>query len=111
MICRSKSVRVGVLIMAVACQFPRAGLPANGQATSGGLGALPPPTGPFGVGRVTVHWTDTSRVEPLAADRAYRELMVDVWYPADSAAGPAAEYLDPSAFDKPQSAALLKGYL
>jgi predicted dienelactone hydrolase len=37
--------------------------------------------------------------------------MVDVWYPAESAAGPAAEYLYPSAFDQPQSAERLKGYL
>ena len=60
---------------------------------------------------MTVHWTDTSRVEPLALDRRNRELMVDVWYPADSVAGPAAEYLDRSAFDQPQSAERLKGYL
>jgi predicted dienelactone hydrolase len=37
--------------------------------------------------------------------------MVDVWYPADSAAGPFADYLDPSAFSQPQSAERLKGYL
>jgi len=37
--------------------------------------------------------------------------MVDVWYPADVAAGPTAEYLDPSAFDQPRSAERLKGYL
>ena len=60
---------------------------------------------------MTVHWTDKSRVEPLAADRGYRELMVDIWYPADSAAEPAAEYFDRSAFDQPQSAERLKGYL
>jgi predicted dienelactone hydrolase len=60
---------------------------------------------------VTVHWTDKSRVEPLAADRGYRELMVDIWYPADSAAGPAAEYFDRSAFDQPQIMERLKGYL
>ena len=111
MICRSKSIRVAVLTMAVVCQFPRSGLAADGQATNGELGALPPPSGSFGVGRVTVHWTDASRVEPLAADRGYRELMVDIWYPADSAAGPAAEYFDPSAFDQPLSAERLKGYL
>ena len=37
--------------------------------------------------------------------------MVDIWYPADSAAGPAAEYFDRSAFDQPQIAERLKGYL
>src|SRR5260370_11812162 len=111
MICRSKSIRGAVLTMAVICEVPGEGLAEDSQGPGAGRGALTPPTGPFGVGRVTVHWTDTSRVEPLSADRGYRELMVDVWYLADSAAGPAAEYLDPSAFDQPQSAKRLKGYL
>jgi predicted dienelactone hydrolase len=79
--------------------------------TSGGLPALPVSTGPFAVGRVTVHWTDRSRSESVATDRGPRELMVDVWYPADAAAGPAAAYLDPSAFNQPQSAERLKGLL
>ena len=108
---RSKSILLAALTMAVICQFPSAGFAADDPAASAGPGALPAPTGRFGVGRVTVHWTDTSRVEPLAADRARRELMVDVWYPADSAAEPDAQYLDPSAFDQPQSAQRLKAYL
>jgi len=37
--------------------------------------------------------------------------MVDIWYPADSASGPVAEYLDPSAFNQQRSAECLKGYL
>jgi predicted dienelactone hydrolase len=37
--------------------------------------------------------------------------MVDVWYPAKAASGPAAEYLDRSAFDQPETAERLKGYL
>src|SRR4029077_15902216 len=48
--------------------------------------ALPPPTGPFAVGRVTVEWTDRSRPEPLDANHGYRTLAVDVWYPAQSSA-------------------------
>ena len=111
MICRSTSIRVAGLIIAVVCQFPRAGVPAYGQATSTGPRALPPPTGPLAVGRVTVHWTDASRIEPLSPNRGPRELMVDIWYPADSASGPAAEYLDPSAFNQQRSAERLKGYL
>src|SRR5262249_47279025 len=85
--------------------------PAYGQPPTSGQLVLPPPTGPFAVGRVTVHWIDRSRSEPLKPDHGPRELMVDVWYPADSAAGPWAEYLDRSAFDQPQSAERLKGYL
>jgi predicted dienelactone hydrolase len=55
---------------------------------------LPPPTGPFPVGRVTYHWTDSSRPEVLAPHAsARRELMVDVWYPAQPGTGSPAEYL------------------
>jgi hypothetical protein len=38
-------------------------------------------------------------------------IMVDVLYPADVAAGPTAEYLDPSASDQPRRAERLKRYL
>lgn len=55
---------------------------------------LPRPTGPFPVGRVTYHWTDTSRREVLAPDAsARRELMIDVWYPAQPGTGSPAQYL------------------
>ncbi len=56
---------------------------------------LPPPTGPYSVGRVTYHWIDSARPEPLASTSpAYRELMVDIWYPAELTPGAApAPYL------------------
>lgn len=56
---------------------------------------LPPPTGPHAVGRVTHHWKDPSRGDVLAADPATRrELVVDVWYPAERPAeSRSAEYL------------------
>src|SRR2546425_1334704 len=45
--------------------------------------ALPTPTGPLAVGRVAIHWTDSSRAEPLSSrEGARREIMVHVWYPA-----------------------------
>lgn len=48
---------------------------------------LPAPSGPFAVGRVTFHWTDVSRPEPLSAQAgAHREVMVYVWYPAANTA-------------------------
>jgi predicted dienelactone hydrolase len=84
---------------------------------------LPAPTGRFQIGRVTVHWTDTSRVEPVAPTRGPRELRIDIWYPADAtatadglarASAPAltpARYIDPSAFDQPESAKRLQGVL
>jgi pimeloyl-ACP methyl ester carboxylesterase len=46
---------------------------------------LPPPTGPYAVGRVAYHWIDSSRHESYSADQsARRELMVEVWYPAET---------------------------
>ena len=98
-------VAVAVLAISVLFTVFSAGVIAWAQGTAFGPSALPAPTGAFGVGRVTVHWTDTSRVEPLAADRRHRELMVDVWYPADPMAGQVAAYLDPSVFEQPQTAA------
>lgn len=64
------------------------------------VGRLPAPTGEFKVGRVTVHWTDASRIEPLSPDHDYRVLMVDIWYPAESSTGSLAPYLDTSTFEK-----------
>jgi predicted dienelactone hydrolase len=56
---------------------------------------VPPPSGPFAVGRASFHWTDSSRTEPFApalSDR--REVMVYVWYPAErGSAKPEAAYI------------------
>jgi len=67
----------------------------SGQAGNAAENLLPTPTGPFPVGRVTYHWIDSARREPLASvSPAYRELMVDVWYPAETISGHApAPYL------------------
>src|SRR5262245_38811452 len=72
---------------------------------------LPRPTGPLSVGRITRHWTDRTRVEPVDPMHGRRELMVDVWYPTDTATGPAADYFDISAFNDARSAERLGGYL
>jgi len=70
------------------------------QSTVAGMGRLPAPTGRFGVGRATVRWTDESRVEPLSPKSDPRELMVDIWYPAESTRAPPAEYLDVVGFER-----------
>jgi hypothetical protein len=41
---------------------------------------LPTPTGPFAVGRVTTHWVDETRIEPLSPNHTYREVLVNIWY-------------------------------
>jgi pimeloyl-ACP methyl ester carboxylesterase len=53
---------------------------------------FPRPTGPFAIGSVTRHLVDPAREEPLARKPgAHRELMIQVWYPAERS-GPAHFY-------------------
>ncbi|MCX5922695.1 MAG: dienelactone hydrolase family protein [Candidatus Dependentiae bacterium] len=58
---------------------------------------LPEPTGFFNVGTTTYHWIDTKRKEMHAdnAEHPYRELMVQVWYPAQQSTGKKADYMPP----------------
>ncbi|AZI44217.1 hypothetical protein EHF33_15050 [Deinococcus psychrotolerans] len=47
---------------------------------------FPQPTGPYQIGTHTYHWVDISRPEPFTANlHDRRELMVQVWYPAEVA--------------------------
>ena len=56
---------------------------------------FPTPTGPYGIGTVTYHWVDADRPEVFTADSANRrELMVQVWYPAEGdASAPHAPWI------------------
>ena len=82
------------------CLLTLASAAVAAQLAASRQGILPAPAGSLGIGRVTVHWTDTSRVEPLAADRRNRELVVDIWYPAEKRSGPVAQYINVGAFDQ-----------
>jgi dienelactone hydrolase len=63
---------------------------------------LPLPTGPFPVGTVLYDWTDDSREEQWSgAPDKRRELVVQVWYPADPIRGHQAEPYVPD-FDRLQ---------
>jgi predicted dienelactone hydrolase len=55
-----------------------------------------PTTGPFAVGTVSFHWTDPSRNEIYGpAPNSPRELMIQIWYPADIQRGAThAKWLD-----------------
>ena len=75
------------------------------------LAALPQPTGPYAVGRVTVEWTDLARMEPLSVGGGFRTLMIDVWYPAEKSEGPPAPYLDAAAFERALGEASLRRQL
>ena len=59
---------------------------------------LPPPTGPYPVGTVSLHLVDGSRPDPVAGPGHYRELMASVWYPArDVRRYPLAPWMSPAA--------------
>jgi predicted dienelactone hydrolase len=48
---------------------------------------LPRPPGPYAVGSVLYDWTDTTRAETYSSDpNDKRELVVQIWYPAQPAA-------------------------
>jgi len=49
---------------------------------------------------MTARWTDESRVEPLSPNHEPRELMVDIWYPAESSNAVSADYLDGGTYEK-----------
>ncbi|THA78448.1 alpha/beta hydrolase [Streptomyces sp. A0642] len=61
-------------------------------AYSSGL-ELPPLTGPYSVGRRTLHLVDRSRTDPWVPASGHRELMVTVSYPARTTSGPPAAYM------------------
>ncbi|MCR2803762.1 alpha/beta hydrolase family protein [Paenibacillus soyae] len=55
---------------------------------------LPAPTGRYAVGTQTFQWTDMNRKDPFAADPGEnRELLVQVWYPAEQQSNPALSSL------------------
>ncbi|MGK8523820.1 alpha/beta hydrolase family protein [Nocardia asteroides] len=52
---------------------------------------LPQPQGPYAIGTVTYHWRDADRREIFDTDaEARRELMAQIWYPAESGTETAA---------------------
>jgi len=56
--------------------------------------ALPGPSGPYAVGRLSYDWVDPSRPDPFAAHLgSRRELVVWIWYPARPTTAPAGRYL------------------
>lgn len=54
---------------------------------------LPRPTGPYAVGRRTLHLVDRQRADPWVPAAGHRELMVSVTYPARPASGSPVAYM------------------
>ena len=92
--------------------FPRKQRHSTVAAAATGLGALAlvvavalpmlapvfrfaPPTGPYAFGTLVYHWVDVARSEAFGADpKARRQVMVQIWYPAQAhSPGPPAAYM------------------
>ncbi|OII65986.1 alpha/beta hydrolase [Streptomyces sp. CC53] len=108
---RASATAALALALALGCAAPAAqahartpaaatAAPATAPTTAADGVVLPRPTGAFPVGRSTLHLVDRARQDPWMPDRP-RELMVDVRYPARSAAG------DPAPYARPQEARAL----
>ena len=53
-----------------------------------------PPSGPFAIGTKVYCWVDPSRHEKASKDpSALRQLIVQVWYPAESGRGPSSPFV------------------
>ncbi|MFE7617848.1 alpha/beta hydrolase family protein [Streptomyces sp. NPDC057496] len=78
---------------AAAAAAPAAPSPA-GPAKSRAHGlALEEPTGPYTVGRDSLHLVDKTRRDPWVPEAGHRELMVSMYYPAHRATGRTAPYM------------------
>ncbi|MGW6604660.1 alpha/beta hydrolase family protein [Streptomyces sp. NPDC055036] len=72
-------------------------VPVTAPATPGSVARaetpqLPRPTGPYAVGRHSLHLTDHSRPDPWVPEAGARELMVTLYYPARAGTGTPARY-------------------
>jgi predicted dienelactone hydrolase len=97
-----------IAVVLVAVLIPDVG---HARQSASQIRELPRPTGAFPVGRVTLHLSDGTRHEPVSLGGGSRELMVDIWYPAESTEGTPAPYFDPLSFSDAASADRLQGLL
>ncbi|MFG1926486.1 alpha/beta hydrolase family protein [Cryptosporangium sp. NPDC048952] len=82
-------------LFAAALMLAVTALPAAASAVQPATFTLPHPTGRSPVGVVDLHLVDEGRPDPWVAGRT-RELMTSIWYPAATATGPRAPYLQPA---------------
>ncbi|MFF2902161.1 alpha/beta hydrolase family protein [Streptomyces sp. NPDC057966] len=61
--------------------------------------ALADPTGPYTVGRDSLHLVDKSRPDPWVPKAGHRELMVSMYYPAHKATGKTTPYMSTKGAD------------
>lgn len=84
--------------------------PSGGVQRNPEISQIPPPSGPFGIGRMGFDWTDPSRSGDYDSNRPH-ELMVYFWYPTAKSAEAKGPYL-PGAAEmdaKPEIQKLMSG--
>ncbi len=80
---RRRRLLAAALAAGVALPLGSAGRASAAAADPGpARPTLPPPTGPYPPGTVSLHLVDESRPDPVAGPGHYREVMASVWYPA-----------------------------
>jgi len=83
------------LVISSAGQTVAAEVVPSDQKTLAERIVLPAPTGRYRVGRTSFNRIDSSRPEPITEDPTdYREILFQIWYPAEPIGGTAAPYLD-----------------
>jgi predicted dienelactone hydrolase len=83
------------LLMTSAAQTASSGSVLFRENASADEIVLPAPTGPYRVGRASFHRVDTSRPETFTADATdQRQVLFQIWYPAESAGGTLAPYVE-----------------
>ncbi|MET0458991.1 MAG: lipase [Ilumatobacteraceae bacterium] len=84
-----------------AATTPDPAAPTHGPAAPTTIAAgptamlLPAPTGDLDTGTVILHLRDEARPDPLGTSGAPRELMAQLWYPAEATDEPRAPYAPP----------------
>jgi predicted dienelactone hydrolase len=82
--------RAGALACAAVCAASTS--PSSNAATPGSL-TLPEPSVSTPIGTRSFHWIDRSRRDPYVRGGRFRELMVQLWYPAQRSGHPRARYM------------------
>ena len=75
--CKKRSSTRGVSVLLALCLC----IPVSYIAAQDTKIELPNPTGPYAIGRLSYDWVDEHRSDPSNGGK--REIMVDIWYPAD----------------------------
>jgi hypothetical protein len=94
-----KAIPAGMAVLLAAGVTAGPALAATPAPSPAGLTtSLVAPTGHYRAGTVRLHLVDPTRTDPTSPTHGFRELMVQVWYPALGTRGfPATPYLTPLA--------------